>query len=123
MLIQARLSRKKIRIDADDTSYDAYRKIIEVEKDLIRDHIGSIINGNFTLSKPINDGNYNGIKDYKALCELDLSNIDTLENHINLLRALSHGDYKNAYFVDDNGKKVYLKIDFFNNRASDAVFD
>ena len=36
---------------------------------------------------------------------------DTFRNHINKLRALTHGDFMNAYFLDEKGNKVYLKLE------------
>ena len=31
--------------------------------------------------------------------------------HIDLLRALSHGDFKNAYFLDNKNEKIRVKIE------------
>lgn len=35
----------------------------------------------------------------------------TMKEAIDKLRALSHGNYKNAYFISSNGEKVFLKLD------------
>jgi hypothetical protein len=45
------------------------------------------------------------------LCELDLDEKLTALQFINRLRALSHGDFKNAYFTNpENGEKIYINI-------------
>jgi hypothetical protein len=45
------------------------------------------------------------------LCELNLGSVAPLGEHIDLLRALSHGDYRNAFFIDsESGKKIYISI-------------
>jgi hypothetical protein len=59
---------------------------------------------------PESEGNLNKKKDYEMLRKLDLQNVDTLENHINLLRSLTHDNYNNGYFVDGDGNKIYLKL-------------
>ena len=44
------------------------------------------------------------------MCEINLNEKVTMKEAIDRLRALSHGDYKNAYFIS-NGEKVFLKLD------------
>ena len=103
------VAQKEVIVSPKDTSLEVYNNIIEAEKDLIEEHLVSIIDDTFTLTPPFEEGNYNGIKDYKELCKLNLNAVGTLESHINLLRALSHGDFRNAYYEKD-GRKYYLKI-------------
>jgi hypothetical protein len=33
-----------------------------------------------------------------------------LREHIDLLRALTHGNFGNAFFVDDGGNKVFVRL-------------
>ena len=56
-------------------------------------------------------GNYNSIDDFRKLCHLDLDNLATLREHIDLLRALSHGKFRNGYFIDERGQKIFIKIE------------
>ncbi|PMM56287.1 hypothetical protein BCT51_22975 [Vibrio lentus] len=102
----------QVEVDIDDTSLDVYKKVLNEEKRIIKDNIISIILGGYSLLKPHVEGNYNGIKDFNDLRKLDLSNVGTLGEHIDLLRALTHGQFKNGYFNDDRGNKVYVKINF-----------
>ncbi|EJL94019.1 dTDP-4-amino-4,6-dideoxyglucose formyltransferase [Pantoea sp. GM01] len=103
------ISQKEVEIDISDTSLEVYRKVIETEKKLIQENIYNIIENKFITTKPKKDGNYNGIKDYNKLCELNLTSEGSLGEHLKLLRATTHGSFKNAYFID-NGKKYYVKI-------------
>ncbi len=66
---------------------------------------------NYETIVPENDGNLYLKSDFNALCELDLNQKTTMREAINLLRALTHENYKNAFFYDENGKKVYVSID------------
>jgi len=104
------IAQEIVDISIEDTSLEVYRKIISVEKKLIQKHLLSIIEGTFVAVPPSMEGNYNGIQDYKNLCQLDLNQVATLREHINLLRATSHGSYKNAYFLDEDGSKYFVCI-------------
>ena len=104
------IAQKEVEITISDTSLEVYRKIIDAEKKLIHENLFDIIEGVFKTTKPDQDGNYNGIKDYNRLCKLDLKSVATFGEHLNLLRATTHGNFKNAYFFDDNGKKYFVRV-------------
>jgi methionyl-tRNA formyltransferase len=95
---------------ATDTSFDLYSRVIEAEKELIRTHLVDIINDIYCAVAPASEGNYNSIQDFNALCGLDLDGEASLREHINLLRALSHGNFKNAFFRDGQGKKIFVRV-------------
>ena len=103
------VGQKEVVVTPRDTSLEVYNKVIDAEKELIKEHLINIIGGDYTLYFPSEEGKHNGIKDYEKLCQLNLHSVGTLESHINLLRALSHGDFKNAFFEKD-GKKYFVKI-------------
>lgn len=94
-----------------DTSLELYERILDAEMLLITQNLSNLLHLKYDSTPVKADGNYNSIKDFKSLCKLNLDAVGTLREHIDLLRALSHGDFKNAYFTDDNGKKIYLRID------------
>lgn len=101
--------RKKVIIDRTDTSYEVYKKIIRLQKKVIKEKLIKIIKNDFKYKKIEKIGNYNSIKKFKKICKLNLNSKKTLREHINLIRALSHGKYKNAYFIS-NKKKIFIKI-------------
>lgn len=101
---------KTVNINSYDTSLSAYEKVQEAEFELLRDNIKLIILDEIKdLKYPIL-GNYNSIKDFREICCLDINKIGSLKSHLDLLRALTHGTFDNAYYIDDNGKKVFVKI-------------
>lgn len=100
----------KVDVHLHDTSLDVYEKIIAAEKTLIRKNIYRLMNKEFSTIAPEFEGNFNSRDDFKELCELDLHSVNTLGSHIDLLRALSHGEFKNAYFYDDSGGKIYIHV-------------
>jgi len=101
---------KKVQIHERDTSLEVYRKIIALEKEMLNDHFIDLVFEEYQTYSPKNEGNYNSVSDFKKLCEIQLNHIGTMKEHINLLRALSHGPLKNAYFLDVNGKKNYIQV-------------
>jgi methionyl-tRNA formyltransferase len=104
------IAQKEVEIIVSDTSFEVHKKIINAEKKLIKENLLNIINGVFETTKPVQEGNYNGIKDYNAICELNLKSVATFREHLNILRATTHGNFKNAYFFDDNGTKYFVRI-------------
>lgn len=94
-----------------DTSIDIYNRVLQAEVELLKTYLPKIISGDYTAYAPEQEGNVNLKKDFNALCELDLSKKQSVGETIDLLRALTHGQYKNAFFFDpQTGKKVYVSI-------------
>lgn len=100
----------------DKTSYDTsetlYNKIISKEIELLENNFEKIINNNYKVIEPESEGNLYIKKDFNKLLELDLNEQVSVGNLIDRLRALTHGDFKNAYFVDPNTqKKIFVNIE------------
>ena len=106
---------QEVQINAYDTSLDVYKRVVEAEKRLISDKLIDLVNENYQCHTLKDEGNYNGIKDFKKLTHLDLTSTGSLGEHIDLLRALTHGDFNNAYFIDDSGNKVFVKLSLENS--------
>ena len=50
--------------------------------------------------------------DFLDLCKIDLDQVSIFNFFYDNLRALSHGEYKNAYFINDmTRKKIHIKIE------------
>lgn len=101
---------EEVDLHESDTSKDVYERVLETEKKLLERNLESIIKGDYKSKKIASSGNYNSPADFQELCKLNLSSVGTLREHIDLLRALSHGDHRNAYFYDDTGTKVYVRM-------------
>ena len=94
-----------------DTSLSIYNRVLDTEMELLYDNFDSIFNNTYTVIKPEIGGNFFSKKDFNDLLEIDLDTKDTYRNVLNRLRALTHGIYKNAYFIDsETGKKIYLNL-------------
>lgn len=96
-----------------DTSEDIYLRVQEIEIKLFKQYFKKIIENNYDTFLPEESYNYFSKADFENMCHLDLNEILTLKSAINKLRALTHGEYKNAFFIDEySGKKVFVTIKF-----------
>jgi methionyl-tRNA formyltransferase len=92
-----------------DTSGSVYAELMRIEREMVLKHFGWIRETPRMTSQPP-EGNLNFKKDFEALRVLDLKEQTTLGGAINRLRALTHGEFKNAYFVDDQGRRVFVRV-------------
>ena len=102
---------KEVQMYMYEDSKELHERIMKVEMELFESYFDKIIYGTYTKTKLHTEGNINYKKDFKELCKINLWDVDTFESHINKLRALTYGDYKNAYFYDEDGNKIYIKIE------------
>lgn len=93
-----------------DTSGSAYAKIMAIERDLVLEHFIAIRDRAYEAVAPQEQGNVNTKKDFEKLKQIDLGQRGTFGEFINRLRALTHDNFRNAYFIDDSGAKVFVRI-------------
>jgi methionyl-tRNA formyltransferase len=111
------IDQEPISITPDDTSLSAYEKIMQAEVAILKRSLDKLIANDYVISTP-QEGNYNSISDYRALQELDLNADVKLGQAIDLLRALTHPPYRNAWFVDPkSGEKYFVELKI--TKASD----
>jgi hypothetical protein len=104
------IAQHQVQIDQTDTSLEIRQRVMNAEKELLRENLVKIVEGDFEGSPPLSAGNFNRFEDYKALCALDLAHTGTLKQHIDLLRVTTWGTIKAGYFYGDNGKKYLVGI-------------
>jgi dTDP-4-amino-4,6-dideoxyglucose formyltransferase len=104
------ICQQEVKIEMWDTSLTAYNKILDAETELLDKHLPDILEDNYITFRT-SEGNLNLKSDFDALCKIDIIKRDTIRNHINILRALTHGTYENAYLADEQGQKVFLNLD------------
>lgn len=94
-----------------DTSGSLYKKIFDLEIKLLKENLYNILNLDYQSHAPIELNSIpNTINDFKKLCHIDLNKLGSFAELIDLLRALTHEDYRNAYFYDENNQKIFVKI-------------
>jgi methionyl-tRNA formyltransferase len=95
-----------------DTSLSLYNRVLDKEIELLGKNIESILKESYNKISPESEGNLYKKNDFNNLCKIDFNEVATFKFFYNKLRALTHGDYKNAYFIDEsNGKKIFVSIE------------
>ena len=106
------IDRQLLKIYSWETSKEVYERILKLEISLIKKNLLAILNNKYTTFSPDKEepNNYHSREDFKNLCQLKLDEPTTVKDVINHLRATTHGDYANSYFIDENGTKIFVKI-------------
>ncbi|CAM3209509.1 dTDP-4-amino-4,6-dideoxyglucose formyltransferase [Mycobacterium intermedium] len=104
------IAQQECAIESWDTSGTVYARLMEVERQLVLEHFPAIRDGGYQTTQPPSEGNLNYKKDFAALRELDLTERGTFGAFLNRLRALTHDEYRNAWFVDESGRKVFVRV-------------
>lgn len=102
--------RRQIPVCDWDTSMDVYTRIQWMEVELLREYLPVLLSGEYQVFCPDREGNVNLEKDFKELCRLDLEQTVTWKEAIDRLRAVTFQGYRNAYFYDEEGNKVFVDI-------------
>lgn len=103
------IAQEKVNILPTDDSSSLYNRILRAELKLINENLKNVIYENYSVME-VSEGNINYKKDYEKLCEIDLHEVGAFGEFIDRLRCLTHDDYKNAYFIDENGRKISIQI-------------
>ena len=105
------IDRAEVLKTSFDTSQSLYNKILSKEIELLEINIENIINNCYKTFPAENEGNLFLKKDFNNLLEIQLNEIVIVRDFIDRIRALTHGNLKNAYFIDENtNKKVFVTI-------------
>lgn len=102
--------REKVNKFEDDTSLSLYNRVVDKEIKLLKENFEKILKNQYSSFKPEKEGRLYLKKDFNDLCELDLNERITMGDAIKKLRALTHGDYKNAYYLDEFGNDIYISV-------------
>lgn len=99
-----------VEIQPYDTSWDVYQRIQQKEADMLEVYLANLLEGNYNRSAMPMEGNVNSKADFEKLCKIDLGRAATYGEVIDFLRATTFDAYDNAYFLDQDGNRVYVSI-------------
>lgn len=109
------ICQRQVEINSWDTSRSVYERVQQAELKLLKEHLPIIISGDYKAQPPDAEGNLNMIADFRSLCQLDMDKVVTMREAINILRALTHEPYQNAWFTGEDGDKVYVGVSIKRN--------
>ena len=78
---------------------------------MLKRYLPEILENKYSVTRPENEGNLFLKKDFNELLKIDLDQKYSAAELIDRLRALTHDEYNNAYFIDrKTGKKIFIGI-------------
>jgi methionyl-tRNA formyltransferase len=105
------IDRCEVEKEIWDTSETLYNKVLNAEIFLLKKNLQNIIDNSFDTFLPEKNRGLYLRDDFTKLCNIDLEKKGSFYEFYNYLRALTHGNHKNAYFIDrKTKKKVFLTI-------------
>ncbi|MBX9641053.1 MAG: dTDP-4-amino-4,6-dideoxyglucose formyltransferase [Mycobacteriaceae bacterium] len=104
------IAQRECRIESWDTSGSVYAGLLAIERELVHEHFVAIRDGSYRSEPMATEGNLNLKKDFERLRQLDLDECGTFGQFLNRLRALTHDEFRNAFFVDPSGRKVFVRV-------------
>lgn len=105
------IDRTIVEKDNIDTSGTLYDKILEAEISLFTKNISSILQNTYNTKAPETEGKLHLKKDFNVICKIDLKEVNSFENFIKKMRALTHHDFKNAHYIDPlTNEKIYISL-------------
>ncbi len=94
------------QVEPNDTSTTLYKRVIDAEMNILDIMLDRLLDNDYQKSYPlIEDWQYNSMEDFKNLCRINPIQSGSFAEFYDLLRALSHDEYKNAHIGD-----TYFKI-------------
>lgn len=97
-----------------ETSSEVYRRLQDLEVLLFERNFESLVLDTYIQQPAANTkGNLNKKVDFDRLKEFNLDEVGSFYAFYNRLRAFTHDDYKNAYIIDEEGRKIFMKISLY----------
>jgi len=103
-----------------DTSGSIYSRIMNIEREMVLEHFESIVEGSYSTHSPPIEGNLNLKRDFDELRELNMDQEGTFRDFLNQLRALTHNEFRNAFFIDEAGEKVFVRVVLEHDKSDNS---
>lgn len=105
------IAQKKIQLYSTDTGESLYYRLQEEMLCLFKDELDSILSNSFSpIPNNIGGGSLNTSADMLALDEIKLDQLYSGKEILDLLRARTFSNHESAYFIDEEGKRVYVRV-------------
>lgn len=104
------ICREEVPIFETDTSFEVYNRILSKELELFSEYFDSILMNSYSKEDCKEEGFFFKKKDFEEMRKIDINKNQSIKETINLFRALSHGDNKNCYYLNENQERIYISI-------------
>jgi methionyl-tRNA formyltransferase len=105
------LKAERVDVFSWDTGYTLYFRLVSKSEEMIQ-YIADLLHGRESLKSflPDSPGSFHCLRDFEEAKLINLDSVDSFKGFIDRVRALTFPPYKNAYFLDENGRKVFVDI-------------
>ena len=107
------IERVQVPIEPTDTGKTLYAKLEDACVTLFQATWPKLLDGSAgrTPQSELEEGTTHKYADAEGFDEIDLTKEYKAGTLLDILRARTFAPYKSAYFVDENGEKVYVRVD------------
>jgi len=105
------IAQVNVSVESIDTGQTVYQKIINESVSLFKTAWPKIRSGSAERTPQDNyQATFRYARDLKILGAIDLNKRYLAMDLINILRARTFPPFPSAYFIDENGKKIYIRV-------------
>lgn len=104
------IAQSQIPIESTDTGETLYKKLVIESINLFKNTWPQFKKGNIKRQKQKERYPAHTKKDLGKIDKIDLTKSYKIEDLLNILRARTFPPFPAAYFIDKNGKKIYVRI-------------
>ncbi len=105
------ISQQHVRVDPWDTGQSLYTRLETACLDLLREAMPAVLAGEAPRVRQPRGGTFHLKKDVRRIDEIRLDRAYAARELINLLRARTFPPHKGAYFIAEDGRRIYLRLD------------
>lgn len=106
-------AQKEVPIALDDTGATLYKKLDQECVQLFQETWPDLVSGNIKRKPQVlEDGTEHKVSDVEEIDEINYSDKYVAQDLIDILRARTFPHYPGAYIRDENGDKIFMRIQF-----------
>ncbi len=114
------IAQKKVLMEPVDTGETLYHRLEGAMIELLKETWTSIKSGQIIkLPQDKTEGSYHQVRDVEKIDRIDLERGYKTKDLINILRARTFPPYRGAYFEDENGRRIFLRLQLFYEEELD----
>jgi methionyl-tRNA formyltransferase len=106
------IAQRRVLVEPIDTGENLYHKLEDACIELFKDTWPLIRSGQtHRFSQNKGTGTYHRTKDVESIDHIDLNQDYKARTLIDIIRARTFPPYPGAHFIDEQGRKVYLRLE------------
>lgn len=118
------IAQDRVTIESIDTGASLYKRLERKSIKMVKDIVPKMVNGEISAKKQtVLSGSYNKKSDLALIDEIDLNKLYLAKDLLNILRARTFPPYESAFFWDEGGRKVFVRVDLKYDDGSQAHND